>query len=66
MSVGVTKDYKLKVRNLHASHALGWSLSCVQKKQKKEKKKSFVNEVEGSSSSRVVGVCQRLLAHDDV
>jgi hypothetical protein len=24
MSVGVTKDYKLKVRNLHASHTLGW------------------------------------------
>jgi hypothetical protein len=23
MSVGVTKDYKLKVRNLHASHTLG-------------------------------------------
>jgi hypothetical protein len=22
MSVGVTKDYKLKVRNLHASHTL--------------------------------------------
>jgi len=26
MSVGVTKDYKLKVRNLHASHTLGWSV----------------------------------------
>ncbi len=25
MSVGVTKDYKLKVRNLHSSHTLGWS-----------------------------------------
>ena len=25
MSVGVTKDYKLKVRNLHASNTLGWS-----------------------------------------
>jgi len=25
MSVVVTKDYKLKVRNLHASHTLGWS-----------------------------------------
>jgi hypothetical protein len=25
MIVGVTKDYKLKVRNLHASHTLGWS-----------------------------------------
>jgi hypothetical protein len=25
MSVGVTKDYKLKVSNLHASHTLGWS-----------------------------------------
>jgi hypothetical protein len=25
MSVGVTKDYKLKVRILHASHTLGWS-----------------------------------------
>jgi hypothetical protein len=24
MSVGVTKDYKLKLRNLHASHRLGW------------------------------------------
>ncbi len=26
MSVGVTKDYKLKARNLHASHTLGWSV----------------------------------------
>jgi hypothetical protein len=25
MSVGVTKDYKLKVRILHASHTLGWT-----------------------------------------
>jgi hypothetical protein len=25
MSVGVTKDYKLKLRNLHASQTLGWS-----------------------------------------
>jgi hypothetical protein len=25
MSIGVTKDYKLKVKNLHASHTLGWS-----------------------------------------
>ena len=25
MSVGVTKDYKLKVKNLHVSHTLGWS-----------------------------------------
>ncbi len=25
MSVGVMKDYKLKRRNLHASHTLGWS-----------------------------------------
>ncbi len=24
MSFGVTKDYKLKVRNLPASHTLGW------------------------------------------
>ena len=23
MSIGVMKDYKLKLRNLHASHALG-------------------------------------------
>jgi hypothetical protein len=29
MSVGVTKDYKLKVRNLHASHTLGWSFYIV-------------------------------------
>jgi len=28
MSVGVTKDYKLKVNNLHASHTLGWSSPC--------------------------------------
>jgi hypothetical protein len=27
MSVGVTKDYKLKVRNLHASHESGCCLS---------------------------------------
>ncbi len=26
MSVGVTKDYKLKVRNLHASHTLGFNV----------------------------------------
>ncbi len=25
MSVGVMKDYKLKQRNLHVSHTLGWS-----------------------------------------
>jgi hypothetical protein len=25
MSVGVMKDYKLKLRNLHVSHTLGWS-----------------------------------------
>jgi hypothetical protein len=25
MSVGVMKDYKLKQRNLRASHTLGWS-----------------------------------------
>ena len=25
MSVGVMKDYKLKLRNLSASHTLGWS-----------------------------------------
>ena len=25
LRVGVTKDYKLKVKNLHASHTLGWS-----------------------------------------
>ena len=25
MSVGVMKDYKLKLRNLHASYTLGWS-----------------------------------------
>ena len=24
MSVGVMKDYKLKLRDLHASHTLGW------------------------------------------
>jgi hypothetical protein len=24
MSVGVTKDYKLKVRNLYASHTVTW------------------------------------------
>jgi hypothetical protein len=29
MSVGVTKDYKLKVRNLHASDTLGWSWKWV-------------------------------------
>jgi hypothetical protein len=36
MSVGVTKDYKLKVRNLHASHTLGWS--CLWRKEKEEGK----------------------------
>ncbi len=25
LNVGVMKDYKLELRNLHASHALGWS-----------------------------------------
>jgi hypothetical protein len=25
MSVGVMKDYKHKLRNLHDSHTLGWS-----------------------------------------
>ncbi len=25
MSVGVMKDYKLKLRNLHVSDTLGWS-----------------------------------------
>jgi hypothetical protein len=25
MSIGVTKDYKRKVKNLHVSHTLGWS-----------------------------------------
>jgi hypothetical protein len=25
MGVGVMKDYKLKLRNLHVSHTLGWS-----------------------------------------
>jgi hypothetical protein len=25
MSVGVMKDYKLKLRNLHTSYTLGWS-----------------------------------------
>ena len=25
MSVGVTKDYKLKVRNLHDSHTVGYT-----------------------------------------
>jgi len=25
MSVGVMKDYKRKLRNLHGSHTLGWS-----------------------------------------
>jgi hypothetical protein len=29
MSVGVTKDYKLKVSNLHASHTLGWSWNWI-------------------------------------
>jgi len=28
MSVGVTKDYKLKVRNLRSSDTLGWSEYC--------------------------------------
>jgi hypothetical protein len=26
MSIGVTKDYKLKVKNLHASHTLGTTI----------------------------------------
>ncbi len=25
MSVGVMKDYELKLRDLHASHTMGWS-----------------------------------------
>jgi hypothetical protein len=39
MSVGVTKDYKLKVRNLHASHTLGWSMNSDEFPLEKEKKK---------------------------
>jgi hypothetical protein len=31
MSVGVMKDYKLKQRNLRASHTLGWSWNCQNK-----------------------------------
>ncbi len=29
------KDYKLKLRNLHASHTLGWSWNCFLKKDLK-------------------------------
>ena len=34
MSVGVMKDYKLKLRNLHASHAL----SCERRKKKEKRR----------------------------
>ena len=34
MSVGVTKDYKLKVKNLHASHTLFY-LKFISKRIKK-------------------------------
>ena len=30
MSVGVMKDYKLKQRNLRASHTLGWSFIIIE------------------------------------
>jgi hypothetical protein len=37
MSVGVTKDYKLKVRNLHASHT-----QKEKERKRKEKKDASV------------------------
>jgi hypothetical protein len=39
MSIGVTKDYKLKVKNLHASHTLGLQDLCLKKRYRKNAKK---------------------------
>jgi hypothetical protein len=41
MSVGVTKDYKLKVRNLHASHTLNTHEGWEKKKEKERKRSHF-------------------------
>ena len=43
MSVGVMKDYKLKQRNLRASHTLVWS--CVYFQQNKKRRKPKVKIV---------------------
>jgi hypothetical protein len=67
MSVGVTKDYKLKVRNLHASHTLGWSThECDFLFPKKRKKVQFVEELvwqqkwqqEQSTFVKMMGRCR--------
>jgi len=38
MSVGVMKDYKLKLRNLHVPHTLGWSWKRMETKKRKKRK----------------------------
>jgi hypothetical protein len=46
MSVGVTKDYKLKLRNLHASYTLGWSwnFEVYYESRKRELQRRLINE----------------------
>ena len=46
MSVGVMKDYKLKQRNLRASHTLGGSRFgiCTKKTAKYDEKESLIRE----------------------
>jgi hypothetical protein len=43
MSVGVMKDYKLKLRNLHASHTLGGREFYVNRKKMEVEKKRNSN-----------------------
>jgi hypothetical protein len=53
MSVGVMKDYKLKLRNLHASYTLGWSWITVELEHLKIKTR-LTNE----KFARVKGECE--------
>jgi hypothetical protein len=53
MSVGVMKDYKLKQRNLRASHTLGWSGTGTPK-DRDEVNKREVCECDGTRISLVV------------
>ncbi len=51
MSVGVTKDYKLKVRNLRASHTVHW-VRAVKSKKKKHKKSLFFSSFSLKTGSK--------------
>jgi len=43
MSVGVMKDYKLKQRNLRASHTMGRSSIALKNGKEEKEKKTFVS-----------------------